>query len=295
MVQPSVNQSLAKGVERSVGVVLGVVLAYGAGALFGHSSGIVLATIVVSLLIAWLLRLSPGSANQIPISAMLVIAIGASTPGYALNRIIETVIGAAVGLTINAIVVPPILLTPAHSAVLELLHRVAHILSALSSALQTPRPSAELTQLMTDARALRGLRENAAEALTRAGESLMLNPRQGRHRKLLEHDRRLLETLGVLVTRTTGMARALQDNYDESLHEDAFVQSISIELERAAHDLLLLASDPNRLAAATDYVEPPALTAPLSISQPDPQNWVLIGSLLEDLRRIREEIVGDRL
>ena len=88
VVQPSVNQSVAKGVERSVGVVLGVVLAYGVGQLFGHSSAVVLAVIVVSLLLSWLLRLTPGSSVQIPISAMLVLAIGAQTSGYAINRIL---------------------------------------------------------------------------------------------------------------------------------------------------------------------------------------------------------------
>jgi hypothetical protein len=29
------------------------------------------------------------------------------------------------------------------------------------------------------------------------------------------------------------------------------------------------------------------------ISTPDPRHWVLMGSLLEDLRRIHDEIAGD--
>ena len=48
VVQPSVNQSLAKGVERSVGVILGVVLAYGVGFWFGTASWVVLAAIVLA-------------------------------------------------------------------------------------------------------------------------------------------------------------------------------------------------------------------------------------------------------
>ena len=39
--------------------------------------------------------------------------------------------------------------------------------------------------------------------------------------------------------------------------------------------------------------ELPALTAPLLISRPHPEHWILIGSLMEDLRRIREVITGD--
>jgi hypothetical protein len=36
----------------------------------------------------------------------------------------------------------------------------------------------------------------------------------------------------------------------------------------------------------------PALTTPLHVVKPHEEHWVLIGSLLEDLRRVREEIVG---
>jgi hypothetical protein len=37
----------------------------------------------------------------------------------------------------------------------------------------------------------------------------------------------------------------------------------------------------------------PALTAPMLVPRPHPDHWILIGSLLEDLRRIREVIIGD--
>ena len=293
VVQPSINQSLAKGIERSVGVIFGVILAYAAGILFGHSSGIVLGVIVVSLLLAWILRLSPGSATQIPISAMLVIAIGTNTPGYAVNRVIETVIGAAVGLTINAIIVPPVLLTPAHAAVVRLAERVADTLSAFATALRTPLDASELTSMLTDALQLPGLRNSAENTLVRADESLMLNPRRGRYRERLERDRDLLDSLGILVTRVTGMARALHDNYDPGLIDDPFVAAIALELDRASHDLRLLARDGTTVDPLPGAPELPALTAPLVIALPDPDNWILVGSLLEDLRRVREVIIGE--
>ncbi len=293
VVQPSVNQSLAKGIERSVGVIFGVVLAYAAGILFGHSSWIVLGIIVVSLLLAWVLRLSPGSANQIPISAMLVIAIGTNTPGYAVNRVIETVIGAVVGLAVNAIIVPPVLLTPAHNDLVRLAERVADTLSSFASALREPQSAEELASMLAVARQLPGLRNSATDALVRADESLMLNPRRARYRERLEDDRDLLDTLGILVTRVTGMARALHDNYDPRLADDAFVRSMALELDRAAHDLRLLTPVSPRSQPVPITAELPALTAPLTIALPDPDNWILVGSLLEDLRRVREVIIGE--
>lgn len=299
VVQPSVNQSLAKGIERSIGVVLGVVIAYVAGRFLGDSTPVVLSIIVVSLLVAWLLRLTPGSSNQIPISAMLVLAIGSQTADYALDRIIETVIGAVVGLVVNALIVPPVLVAPARLAVGRLATAVASSLDRLADALTSELDAAALASLMSDARALRPLQSTAAEALDRAQDSLTLNPRGGRHRVAIEQDRQLLERLGTLVTRTIGMTRAVHDNYDPVLTADPIVGSIAVELRRASHDTTLLA---RRLAAEgpstsrrvpqEGSVEVQALTAPLVVARPDPDNWVLVGSLLEDLRRVREEIIG---
>ena len=294
VVAPSVNQSLAKGVERSVGVIVGVLLAYAAGDLFGHSTWVVLGIIVVSLLLAWVLRLSPGSANQIPISAMLVLALGLQTPGYAVDRIVETVIGALIGLAVNVLVVPPVLYGPAHDAVTRLASEISGTLGDLAHVLRIPTDSRGVEAVLERARTLRGLRDEAAAALASADESLTLNPRGGRHRRQLARDRAFLDTLTVLATRVPGMARAVRDRYDTSLTTDAVVQSIATELDRAAHDLLLLAQAPRgRDEPPPVTAELPALTAPLVVLRPDEENWVLVGFLLEDLRRVRDEIVGD--
>jgi len=295
VVAPSVNQSVSKGIERSIGVIVGVLLAYAAGYAFGHSTIVVLSVIVISLLLAWAFRLSLGSANQIPISAMLVLALGLQTPGYAVNRIIETVIGAAIGLLVNVLVIPPVLFRPAHAAVTGLATEIAALLRDLAEVLRTPSTMAEVEGVLLRARTLRGLRDAAAASVAGAEESLMLNPRGGRHRRTLELDKRFLVSLTVLSARVPGMARAVRDRYDPSLASDAVVRSIALELDRASHDLLLLAKttieDDRRSAPLA--AELPALTAPLMVSRPDPDNWILVGFLLEDLRRVRDEIVGE--
>jgi uncharacterized membrane protein YccC len=299
VVQPSVNQSLSKGVERSIGVVAGVLLAFGVGMLLGTSSWIVLGVIVLSLLLSWALRLAPGSANQIPISAMLVLSIGAQTPDYAVNRIIETVIGAAVALLVNVVIVPPVMLGPAHLAVSRLANGVADTLDALSATLGARQTSAQREELLEGARELRTLRDTASSTISQAEDSLMFNPRGGKHRTVLEHDRHFLAALAALVTQVLGMARAVHDHYDEELVVDPIVKSIAIELKRAAHDLRLLARDPARIVSADQESPPitadlPALTAPLVVAKPSQQNWILVGSLLEDLRRVREGIIGEQ-
>jgi uncharacterized membrane protein YccC len=294
VVQPSVNQSLAKGIERSVGVVIGVVLATAATLVFGHSTWVVLAIIVASLLLAWALQLTPGSSVQIPISAMLVVAMGAQTPGYAASRVLETVIGAIVGLGINVAVVPPVLLAPAHRSVARRADGIATTLESLSDGLRSRRDPAVFEGILLGARDLRRLRDEASENIKRAQESLMFNPRGAKHRDLLERDRAFLGSLTILVTRVLGVARAIRDHYDVDLGADPVVRSVAVELDRAGHDLRLLARDrPVGERDAPVTAELPALTAPLRVARPHPQHWILIGSLMEDLRRIREVITGD--
>ncbi|WP_196832749.1 FUSC family protein [Mycetocola sp. CAN_C7] len=299
VVQPSVNQSFGKAIERSVGVIAGVLIASLIGLVFNNQSWVILLAIVVSIFFGWLFRLTPGSANQIPISAMLVLAIGAATPGYAIDRIIETLIGAALGVIVNVLIVPPVVLAPAERDVNLLAQELAASLERLARSLTTRQSRQQLDGLMIEARLLRPMRESAEASVRQGEESLTLNPRQSAHRRRLEHTSQLLARLSPIVTRVIGMTRALHDHYDPSLHEEPALHSIASELGRAAHDLRLLPRTPFGDHAEVPGAEPlrtaeiPVLTAPLTIARPHPEHWLLIGSLMEDLRRIHEEIVGD--
>ncbi|AGW41519.1 hypothetical protein O159_14620 [Leifsonia xyli subsp. cynodontis DSM 46306] len=295
VVQPSVNQSLGRAIERSLGVIVGVMVAYLIGIAFGANSWIVLLAVIASLLLAWALKLTPGSANQVPISAMLVLSLGATNADYAWARIIETILGAAIGVIVNIAVVPPVQTGPARASVLGLGREIAATLDRLAIALTSRQTPGERNALLIEARLLRPLEKKAETALTTAGESLTLNPRQTKHRRVLAHDQALFERLKPLITRSLGMTRAFHDHYDDSLLEEPTMSAIAEELRRAAHDLRLLARGPDAPAEDPDGATTgvPVLTAPLVVRTPDPGHWVLLGSLMEDLRRIHAEITGD--
>ncbi|MDO9396405.1 MAG: FUSC family protein, partial [Herbiconiux sp.] len=292
VVQPSVNQSFSRAIERSVGVIVGVVIAFLVGYAFGDTSWIILVAIVVSLLVGWALRFPQSSTVQVPISAMLVLSIGAQTPGYALDRIIETIVGAAIGVFVNWLIVPPVALQPAHDAVASLGREVADTMDGLAIVLSAPTDAAFRTQVLVEARLLRPMQYRAQATLEAAEESLRFNPRRSTHRDVLAADTELLAMLVVVVSRVVGMARGVTDHFDESLHEEAMAGAIAEELRRAAHDLRLVMDHAVVPAGASreSLPEEPALTAPLQAVVPGPAHWILIGSLLEDLRRVREEI-----
>jgi uncharacterized membrane protein YgaE (UPF0421/DUF939 family) len=297
-VQESVDQSLTRGLERVVGVLLGVSVALGAGALFGPQSWLFIAAILVSMALGWLLRMTNASTNQIAISAMLMIALGGLHLGYGVERLAETAIGAAIGVLINAVVVAPVQTTRVHGGVSGLAVHTAAALRRIAEGLEDPRDGIWLDEMIAAARALQDERSDVHALLRRARESLRLNPRGPRYRMLLDADDRLFQRIQPIVTQVIGMSRALYDLYSPGLAGDPQVTGMAGEMRRAAHDLERL---PHR-ALETPAVEtegpppvsePAALTAPYVIPKPHPEHWMLIGSLMEDLRRVRGRITGE--
>ncbi|KRC61076.1 hypothetical protein ASE14_09030 [Agromyces sp. Root81] len=293
VVQPSVNQSFGKAIERSIGVILGVLVATAASLVFGVNSWIILVTIVIAMLVAWALKMTPGTSNQVAISAMLVLALGSSSPEYAVDRILETLIGAAIGIVVNALIVPPVAVEPARRDLSLLGGELAASLDRLASALENPQTPGDLQRLMVEARLMRPMRDAADASIATGEESLTLNPRRSAHRTELGEMRTLLDRLGPIVTQVIGMTRAFFDHYDAKLADEPTVRAIAEQLRRAAHDVRLAVHladvDPEPLTSTF-----PALTSPLVIAPPRSGHWILIGSLMEDLRRIRAELVEEQ-
>ena len=293
VVQPSLNQSVAKAIERSVGVVAGVVIASALALVFGQATWVVLLAVVAALAVAWALRMTTGTANQVAISALLVLSLGAATPDYAVDRVIETVIGAAIGFVVNLVFVPPVALAPAQRAVDALGGEVAASLDRLAGGLSVPESPAQLEELMITARLLRPMVASAEEAIAAAADSLTLNPRARRRREELERLEATLERLRPIVTQVIGMTRAVYDRYDVRLVEEPTVRAIAEQLRRAAHDVRRVVRRTNPDPAHPPTESLPALTSPLAIGAPSSGHWILVGSLLEDLRRIHETLAEE--
>lgn len=293
VVQPSLNQSIAKAIERSVGVVAGVVIASVLSLAFGQATWVVLLAVVAALAVAWLLRMTTGTSNQVAISALLVLALGAATPDYALDRVIETVIGALIGFVVNLVFVPPVALAPAQQAIDGLGAEVAAALDRLAAALAAPQSAPQLEELMITARLMRPMVTTAEDAIQAAADSLTLNPRGRRRREELHRLETTLERLRPIVTQVVGMTRAVYDRYDASLVEEPTVRAIAEQLGRAAHDVrrVVRRTNPDPANPPTESI--PALTAPLAVGAPSSGHWILVGSLLEDLRRIHETLAEE--
>lgn len=290
VMQDNVDQSLTRGIERVAGVVVGVAVALGAAALFGAQTWLFIAAIIVSLCVGWLLRMSQSSTTQIAISALLMIALGGLQLDYGFERLVETAIGAAIGVLLNALIVAPVRTSSVRVTITQLSLHTSEALIRLAEALEAPRDEAWLGDMLDRARELNDERSEAHRLLRQARESLRLNPRGRHYRVNLAADDELFLRLQPIVTQVIGMSRTLYDLYEVDVVEDPAVLGMAEEIRRAAHDLLLLVT-PN--AQWSPGTEPPALTAPYRIPQANPDHWVLIGSLMADLGRVRGRITGD--
>jgi hypothetical protein len=210
--------------------------------------------------------------------------------------VLETLIGAVIGILVNLALVPPVAVAPARDAVTALGDELANSLERLARALETRQTGADLNGLLVEARLMKPMRDAADRAIDTATESLSLNPRSRRHRQELAATQALLERIGPIVTQTVGMTRAFCDHYDPTIADEPTVLAIAEQLRRAAHDVRLdvrrtdAAAGASAGVAESDPGEPAALTAPLTVHAPSRDHWVLIGSLLEDLRRIHEAL-----
>ena len=180
--QLTIFETVKSSVERVGSVVAGVLVAVALSNFVGltwWSLGIV---IFAALVIGTILRLGDHTL-EVPISAMLVLAVAGQTGTAALGRVVETLIGAVTGVVVSFLLRPPMYVQPAGDAIGALAAEMAELLSSMGEEL-TEGWSGERARAWEDrARELDRPLRAARVALARGEESLRLNPRQRRVRE----------------------------------------------------------------------------------------------------------------
>jgi hypothetical protein len=128
---------LASGLQRVASVVAGVSVAVGFSALVDLTWWSLATVIAVSLLIGQVLRLGP-NLMEVPISAMLVLGVGARTADSAAwQRIAETLVGAGVGVLSNLLFPPRVSTQEAAVAIEDLADQLAGVLYSAADGLDS--------------------------------------------------------------------------------------------------------------------------------------------------------------
>ena len=172
--QVTVSSIVRHGFDRVLSVVVGVMVATAFTAWAGltwWSLGLIVAAAVVA---GQLFRVGPNFV-EVPISAMVVMSVGAETAGW--PRVIETLIGAAVGVLINFVFSPGVRAQNAGVTIEQFGIQVADLLEKTASELTESASPDDASRWLQSAR---DLSTNAAKpdaALSHADESRRLNVR----------------------------------------------------------------------------------------------------------------------
>ena len=208
-VQVTVWDSLARGLQRVLGVVVGVLVAYGFARLAGINAWSIGLVIFVSLLAGRVLRLGQQGSIQVPVSALLVLVLGATTGGYAVDRVVDTVVGAATGILVNLVIVPPTQIDSARRGVNAFAAAIATLLRDVAQSFE--RPGADRAAQLQQARRLSDDTAAAALAVERSEAATRLNPSGRRDRPAVQTLQAAVGTLTLVERAARGVTRALAD------------------------------------------------------------------------------------
>ncbi|MFG2692868.1 aromatic acid exporter family protein [Kitasatospora sp. NPDC051984] len=308
VVQVTVYSTLKTSVRRVNSVVVGVLIAIGFSTVVGLSWWSLGLIILASLTVGRFVRVDE-FVQEVAISAMLILGVSQVTT-QAWDRVLETLIGAAVGLLFNVVFAPPVWVDTAGEKIEDLARRARHLLLDLAEELGRPVPVERAAARLHEARALDQAIAEVDGALRQAEDSLRLNPRisEGLLSRLVL--RTGLDTLEICVVVIRVIARSLTDLAKRrAAGERLFPPDVAVAMEELFAHIggalvsfaVLVTTQVSRNAEEAEQ----RLTAELAAAwacrenvaqlllhrvQADPQAWQLHGSLLAEVDRILDEL-----
>ncbi|MGW5047886.1 aromatic acid exporter family protein [Streptomyces griseoluteus] len=300
----TVYRSVTSAVQSVVAKLVGLTLALVTAWLMGSTMGSVAAIAVIAVVIG------PRRAvdDRLQIASTAVVALAATTAapvGSLVSPAVQTLMGAVVGIVVNALVLPPLYLDESDSAVRGLARAMGTLLREMGAGLAERQLAVRAPAWLHQARDLEKRLLDAEEQVRQADESLRWNTRCIAHarRKDVTHGQAFRALRGVFL-QVRGIARTLADNaYDDHVDHHLGQQF----LDRYAETLELAG------VAVEGFIEPrPAPDAPDAAprerlrgaidgaltwhetmtdligrgSLTKPGAWYIYGSLMTDLERL---------
>ncbi|MGI5141998.1 MULTISPECIES: FUSC family protein [unclassified Streptomyces] len=307
VVQVTLYATITNSVRRVNSVVAGVVIAIGFSVLVGLTWWSLALIILASLAVGHLVRVSE-YVPEVAISAMLVLGV-TQVGSTAWARVLETVIGAVVGLATNLFFAPPVWVTTAGESIEGLSRRVRQMMLRIADQTSGRTPASQATARLYEARRLDHDIIEVDAALRQAEESLKLNPRVREgllHRIVL---RTGLDTLEIVTVVLRVIARTFADLAKEREPEALFEPEIGATLERLLSEIgdavvsfaVLVTTDVSRSAeSAETRLAEELVTAGatrdklaqllLEEVQRDTRQWQFHGAILTEVNRILDEM-----
>ncbi|MET9777237.1 FUSC family protein [Streptomyces sp. NPDC006367] len=307
VVQVTLYATLKMSFRRVNAVVAGVLVAIAFSQLVGLSWWSLALVILAALGVGHLVRAHEFTA-EVAISAMLVLGVTAHG-SLAWARVVETLIGAIVGLVFNLLFAPPVWVEQAGESIEGLARRVRQLMLRMGEEAAGSTAFHEAAARLHEARRLDHDIAEVDEDLRQAEDSLRLNPRVREgllHRVVL---RTGLDTLEICTVVLRVLARTFTDLAKEREPDPLFppetgaaVQQLLSEIADAvvSFSVLVTTSVSENAESAeerlTAELRQAALTRDrlaqllLENVQRDARQWQLQGAVLTEVNRIIDEM-----
>ncbi|CAL9656604.1 hypothetical protein SUDANB15_06795 [Streptomyces sp. enrichment culture] len=307
VVQVTLYATLKMSIRRVNSVVAGVLVAIAFSVVVGLSWWSLALVILAALGVGHLVRAHEFVA-EVAISAMLVLGVTAHG-ALAWARVVETLIGAVVGLAFNLLFAPPVWVEQAGESIEGLARRLRQLMLRMGEEAAGRTPYHEAAARLHEARRLDHDIAEVDEDLRQAEDSLRLNPRVREgllHRIVL---RTGLDTLEICTVVLRVLARTLTDLAKEREPESLFsretgatVEQLLSEIADAVVSFAVLvttsvsASAESAEERLTSELRQAAATrdklAQLLLEEvrQDTRQWQLYGAVLTEVNRIIDEM-----
>ncbi len=197
LVEATVYRSL-RGWLQQVGSVAGGVLLAAVAGQFIPWQAVALAAVVFLGLLAGSWRRFGDSGVWVGVTGMLLICYGtAREPALLGDRLLETALGAAIGVAVNTLIFPPLYGERLAAAAGRLGKAVAALLESLSDLIRRDEPPEDLDGLLSQEQDARSQVLAAEEAAGLTREGRLLNLRRGRPAAGTHHERPLRTLIGL--------------------------------------------------------------------------------------------------
>lgn len=219
--QATVYRTFSQGARQVGATVVGVLLAWACGNLFGPDAAALGAVVLLGLLLGRS-RLFEGESTTAAATALVVLTTGFSDDQQMLvERLLDTGIGIGVGLAINFTVWPPLRRRTAIAAMDALDTRIGALLVDIADGVAGGCAAEDVAGFLERTRQIDEELDHAWALVRQARESAALNPR--RSARALRHPDKwvgLMRRMEQAVAESRSIARTLERSVEESADWD---------------------------------------------------------------------------
>lgn len=235
LVQATVYSSIIKGLQQLVVITVATLLASGALIVLDSTLAAMAVALPITLVLSNWARFGDQGVYG-PTTALFVICYGAVSPPMVGHRLLESAVGAAIGIGVNALILPPVHLRSSREGLRGLGREVRDILRDVAAGVTEPWDQGAISGWHARAEQLPRRLDGVRKSMEKRRRSLRLNPSgsprspflSGQVRGVwrLPDDTTVLHALRHVVTHVNGITRTLADAANDDIQQDVFVPEV---------------------------------------------------------------------